>query len=151
MLDNLVSSMKYVLTGMGLLRINLENPKNRVSYSKLTKIIRHGIYCLGKIVMSNNSIVMRKNVLLKNYIVLKKKNCIILKKKWNVEELHNLEKKIWNVEELHYLEKKNGMLKNCIIFRNMECQRELHCLEKNGISKNCIVLRNIECQRITLS
>lgn len=28
-LDNLVSSMKYVLTGMGLLRINLENPKNR--------------------------------------------------------------------------------------------------------------------------
>ena len=31
-LDNLVSSMKYVLTGMGLLRINLENPKNRVSF-----------------------------------------------------------------------------------------------------------------------
>ncbi|KAK3600896.1 hypothetical protein CHS0354_019249 [Potamilus streckersoni] len=28
-LDNLVSSMKYVLTGMGLLRINLENPKNK--------------------------------------------------------------------------------------------------------------------------
>jgi len=30
-MDNLVSSMKYVLTGMGLLRINLENPKNRVN------------------------------------------------------------------------------------------------------------------------
>lgn len=29
-LDNLLGSMKYVLTGMGLLRINLENPKNRV-------------------------------------------------------------------------------------------------------------------------
>ncbi|KAL4240892.1 Guanine nucleotide-binding protein subunit alpha-13 [Mactra antiquata] len=29
-LDNLVSSMKYVLTGMGLLRVNLEKPKNRV-------------------------------------------------------------------------------------------------------------------------
>lgn len=29
-MDNLVSSMKYVLTGMGLLRINLENPKNRM-------------------------------------------------------------------------------------------------------------------------
>lgn len=28
-LDNLLGSMKYVLTGMGLLRINLENPKNR--------------------------------------------------------------------------------------------------------------------------
>lgn len=31
-LDNLLGSMKYVLTGMGLLRINLENPKNRVCY-----------------------------------------------------------------------------------------------------------------------
>lgn len=30
-LDNLLGSMKYVLTGMGLLRINLENPKYRVS------------------------------------------------------------------------------------------------------------------------
>ncbi len=30
-LENLLSSMKYVLNGMGLLRINLENPKNRVS------------------------------------------------------------------------------------------------------------------------
>jgi len=29
-LDNLLGSMKYVLTGMGLLRINLENAKNRV-------------------------------------------------------------------------------------------------------------------------
>ncbi|KAL5018544.1 hypothetical protein ScPMuIL_004266 [Solemya velum] len=29
-LDNLTNSMKYVLTGMGLLRINLDNPKNRV-------------------------------------------------------------------------------------------------------------------------
>lgn len=29
-LDNLLSSMKYVLNGMGLLRINLENPKNKV-------------------------------------------------------------------------------------------------------------------------
>lgn len=28
-LDNLVQSMKYVLNGMGLLRINLENPKNK--------------------------------------------------------------------------------------------------------------------------
>ncbi|KAJ8317997.1 hypothetical protein KUTeg_004227 [Tegillarca granosa] len=28
-MDNLLGSMKYVLTGMGLLRINLENPKNR--------------------------------------------------------------------------------------------------------------------------
>ncbi|KAK3091883.1 hypothetical protein FSP39_023432 [Pinctada imbricata] len=28
-LDNLLGSMRYVLTGMGLLRINLENPKNR--------------------------------------------------------------------------------------------------------------------------
>lgn len=31
-LDNLVSSMKYVLTGMGLLRINLAIPKNRVRF-----------------------------------------------------------------------------------------------------------------------
>lgn len=30
MLDNLLGSMKYVLTGMGLLRINLDDPKNRV-------------------------------------------------------------------------------------------------------------------------
>jgi hypothetical protein len=30
-LDNLLGSMKYVLTGMGLLRINLENPKNDLS------------------------------------------------------------------------------------------------------------------------
>ncbi|XP_069125056.1 guanine nucleotide-binding protein G(o) subunit alpha-like [Argopecten irradians] len=30
-LDNLLGSMKYVLTGMGLLRINLDNPKNRAS------------------------------------------------------------------------------------------------------------------------
>ncbi|XP_064595702.1 guanine nucleotide-binding protein G(o) subunit alpha-like [Liolophura sinensis] len=29
-LDNLLSSMKFVLTGMGLLRINLENQKNKV-------------------------------------------------------------------------------------------------------------------------
>ncbi|GAB6031049.1 hypothetical protein CHUAL_007863 [Chamberlinius hualienensis] len=29
-LDNLVSSMKYVLNGMGLLRINLELPKNKI-------------------------------------------------------------------------------------------------------------------------
>ncbi|XP_048256875.1 guanine nucleotide-binding protein G(o) subunit alpha-like [Haliotis cracherodii] len=29
-LDNLVSSMKFVLTGMGMLRINLQNPDNRV-------------------------------------------------------------------------------------------------------------------------
>ncbi|KAH6943796.1 hypothetical protein HPB50_027361 [Hyalomma asiaticum] len=29
-LDNLLGSMKYVLTGMGILRINLENPKNKV-------------------------------------------------------------------------------------------------------------------------
>ncbi|KAG8197997.1 hypothetical protein JTE90_029391 [Oedothorax gibbosus] len=28
-LDNLLSSMKYVLTGMGILRINLENAKNK--------------------------------------------------------------------------------------------------------------------------
>ncbi|KAH8036538.1 hypothetical protein HPB51_001357 [Rhipicephalus microplus] len=28
-LDNLLGSMKYVLTGMGILRINLENPKNK--------------------------------------------------------------------------------------------------------------------------
>lgn len=28
-LDNLVGSMKYVLTGMGILHINLENPKNK--------------------------------------------------------------------------------------------------------------------------
>ena len=33
-LDNLLGSMKYVLTGMGLLRINLENPKNRVKKLK---------------------------------------------------------------------------------------------------------------------
>lgn len=39
-LDNLLASMKYVLSGMGLLRINLENPKNKVSYSlkKMYKI-----------------------------------------------------------------------------------------------------------------
>jgi len=30
-LENLLSSMKFVLNGMGLLRINLELPKNRVS------------------------------------------------------------------------------------------------------------------------
>ncbi|KAL3209092.1 hypothetical protein MRX96_038382 [Rhipicephalus microplus] len=29
-LDNLLGSMKYVLTGMGILRINLENPKNKM-------------------------------------------------------------------------------------------------------------------------
>ncbi|GIY88884.1 guanine nucleotide-binding protein G(o) subunit alpha [Caerostris darwini] len=29
-LDNILSSMKYVLTGMGILRINLENAKNKV-------------------------------------------------------------------------------------------------------------------------
>lgn len=29
-LDNLLSSMKYVLAGMGLLRINLDNPKNKI-------------------------------------------------------------------------------------------------------------------------
>lgn len=29
-LDNLLSSMKYVLTGMGILRINLEYPSNRI-------------------------------------------------------------------------------------------------------------------------
>lgn len=34
-LDNLLGSMKYVLTGMGLLRINLENPKNRVYAEKV--------------------------------------------------------------------------------------------------------------------
>ncbi|GFT12802.1 guanine nucleotide-binding protein subunit alpha [Trichonephila clavipes] len=28
-LDNILSSMKYVLTGMGILRINLENAKNK--------------------------------------------------------------------------------------------------------------------------
>lgn len=28
-LDNLLGSMKFVLTGMGILRINLENPKNK--------------------------------------------------------------------------------------------------------------------------
>ena len=34
-LENLLSSMKYVLTGMGVLRINLENPKNTVSTLRL--------------------------------------------------------------------------------------------------------------------
>lgn len=29
-LDNLLSSMKYVLTGMGLLRIHLEHPSNKI-------------------------------------------------------------------------------------------------------------------------
>jgi guanine nucleotide-binding protein subunit alpha len=29
-MDNLLSSMKYVLTGMGLLRINLQSAKNKV-------------------------------------------------------------------------------------------------------------------------
>lgn len=31
-LDNLLASMKYVLSGMGLLRINLENPRNKVCF-----------------------------------------------------------------------------------------------------------------------
>ena len=31
-LDNLLNSMKYVLTGMGLLRINLESNKNQVNH-----------------------------------------------------------------------------------------------------------------------
>lgn len=31
-LDNLLASMKYVLSGMGLLRINLEFPRNKVIY-----------------------------------------------------------------------------------------------------------------------
>lgn len=30
-MDNLLSSMKYVLTGMGLLRINLQSSKNKVN------------------------------------------------------------------------------------------------------------------------
>ena len=30
MLDNLLASMKYVLTGMGLLRINLEHSSNKI-------------------------------------------------------------------------------------------------------------------------
>lgn len=29
-LDNLLASMKYVLAGMGILRINLEHPQNKV-------------------------------------------------------------------------------------------------------------------------
>jgi len=33
-MDNLLSSMKYVLTGMGLLRINLQSAKNKVSKVK---------------------------------------------------------------------------------------------------------------------
>lgn len=48
-LDNLVSSMKYVLTGMGLLRINLENPKNRV-YAQV-------------VLTCNNSLDLNKNML----------------------------------------------------------------------------------------
>lgn len=36
MLDNLLASMKYVLTGMGRLRINLQDPNNKVrTYSFL--------------------------------------------------------------------------------------------------------------------
>lgn len=38
-LDNLLGSMKYVLTGMGLLRINLENPKNRVHAERILTCI----------------------------------------------------------------------------------------------------------------
>nr|CAD7442207.1 unnamed protein product [Timema bartmani] len=34
-MDNLLSSMKYVLTGMGLLRINLQSAKNKVWYTSL--------------------------------------------------------------------------------------------------------------------
>lgn len=33
-MDNLLASMKYVLTGMGLLRINLESAKNKI-YAQL--------------------------------------------------------------------------------------------------------------------
>ncbi|PRD34514.1 UNVERIFIED_CONTAM: Guanine nucleotide-binding protein G [Trichonephila clavipes] len=38
-LDNILSSMKYVLTGMGILRINLENAKNKKNFftSTMTK------------------------------------------------------------------------------------------------------------------
>ncbi|XP_052072065.1 guanine nucleotide-binding protein G(o) subunit alpha-like [Mytilus californianus] len=38
-LDNLLGSMKYVLTGMGLLRINLENPKYRSHAEKVLTCI----------------------------------------------------------------------------------------------------------------
>ncbi|ESP03937.1 hypothetical protein LOTGIDRAFT_185322 [Lottia gigantea] len=34
-LDNLVSSMKFVLAGMGMLRVNLENPKNKLYAQKI--------------------------------------------------------------------------------------------------------------------
>ena len=37
MLENLLSSMKFVLNGMGLLRINLELPRNRVSEGELAR------------------------------------------------------------------------------------------------------------------
>ncbi|CAH1795126.1 unnamed protein product [Owenia fusiformis] len=58
-LDNLLQSMKYVLTGMGLLRINLENPQNKVhaetvlacnkctdSDHQVFPYISHAIQCL---------------------------------------------------------------------------------------------------------
>lgn len=37
-MDNLLSSMKYVLTGMGLLRINLQSAKNKASKVEYTYI-----------------------------------------------------------------------------------------------------------------
>lgn len=40
MLDNLLSSMKYVLTGMGRLRINLEDSNNKVNF-----ILLEYVYC----------------------------------------------------------------------------------------------------------
>lgn len=40
-LDNLLASMKYVLSGMGLLRINLENPRNKVRFVLFYFICTH--------------------------------------------------------------------------------------------------------------
>ncbi len=41
MLDNLLTNMKFVLHGMGMLRINLSNKKNKVSYADYSVIPVH--------------------------------------------------------------------------------------------------------------
>lgn len=42
-LDNLLASMKYVLSGMGLLRINLEHSRNKVNFTANIKIIEQQV------------------------------------------------------------------------------------------------------------
>lgn len=57
-LDNLLTSLKFVLHGMGMLRINLSNKKNKVRHTDLFFIIGHfdhsssirPQYCIGLLI-----------------------------------------------------------------------------------------------------